>query len=259
MDAEKKTLCLLVHGYLGTPDEMLPLCEPLEALGLDTRLVTLPGHDSTVEEFRRTYFKDWEAHVLQEYTKALEEYARVILIGFSLGGALVLRAAQYRSPFALVTLAAPVFPTYAWPMQLRDWGLLFLPFIRLFKKEVPLRPWRPESRKIAPWRGYEGVAYPAQIYSMFKGFNNVRGGLGAISCPILLIHDMQDRVVNSANSLAIVAGIQGDDYEFFFTKIKEKITSHHTLTTHQEVKEAIKARLYSFIAAKCGLAVAANV
>lgn len=246
-----KTLCLLIHGYLGTPFEMESLLAPLEGLGLDTRMITLPGHASTVEEFKKTYYRDWLAHAVHEYELAAAEYSYVIVIGFSLGGALALRLAELYSPKAVITLAAPVLPPPGWPQQMRDWALMFLPLIRLFKKELALRPWKPEAKKIAPWQGYEGVAHPPQLYSMFRGFKKTRKDLAKIDCPALVMHDLRDRVVTSINALAIASGISSAQHELAFTKMRENITTHHMLTTHQETKGVVAETICSFIARFC--------
>lgn len=241
------TAALLIHGYLGGPFEMEPLAAPLEDLGLSVRLVTLPGHASSVDELRRSTFKDWRVHIEQEYDRLLAEHDEVIVLGFSLGGALGLHLAETRSPKALITMAAPVFPPDLWYRQIRDWLGVFLPGKKL------LRPYRAEAQGIAPWQGYKNVAHPPHFYDMCKGFAAVRRNLGKITAPIMIFHDFRDRVIHSDNASAISWGVSSRRVELEVTHIKEPFTVCHIITTHQETQHYIINRTRAFVAEICGL------
>ena len=54
----KPTACLLVHGFGGSPFEVLPVAEALEASGFPVSAPTLPGHDTSIDDWRRTGWKD---------------------------------------------------------------------------------------------------------------------------------------------------------------------------------------------------------
>lgn len=241
------TACLLIHGYMGTPFEMEPLVGPLEGLGLFVRLVTLPGHASSVENFRRSGFPDWAAEAEAEYDRLAAEYDNVIVIGFSLGGALALCLAEEREPKIVITLAAPVFPPGTWPAQLRDWLGIFLPGKKI------LRPHRPEAQGIAPWRGYKHVAHPPHFYSIFKGLTAVRKNLGRVKVPIMIFHDFGDKIMRSENAEAISREVSSERVELEVTHIKEDLTVRHIITTHRETRNYIINRMRSFVAEVCGL------
>lgn len=241
------TACLLIHGYMGTPFEMEPLAAPLEDLGLAVRLVTLPGHDSSADEFRRTGFPEWAARAEEEYDRLAAEYDDIIVIGFSLGGALALRLAEERRPRGVVTLAAPVFPPKAWPAQLRDWLGVFRPGKKLW------RPHRPEAQSVAPWRGYKNVVHPPHFYSMYNGFGEVRKKLGLITAPVLVIHDAGDKIVNARNAAAIAEGVSSGRVESHISSIKEERTVRHIITTHRETRADVINRVRAFVADLCGL------
>ena len=239
--------CLLIHGYMGTPFEVEPLAGPLDDLGFVTRLLTLPGHNSSLEEFRASGFREWAARAEAEYDALADEYDEIIVLGFSLGGALALRLAETRSPKAVVTLAAPVFPRSAWPAQIRDWLGVFLPGRKV------LRPHRPEAQGIAPWRGYKDVVHPPHLYGLCRGCSEVRKNLGKVSAPILIFHDLRDLVVNSRNGGAIAWEVSSERIEYEELHIKEDFTVRHVITTHQETRNYIINRVRSFVADICGL------
>ena len=244
----EKIIALLVHGYMGTPFEMEPFRAPLEELGALPRLVTLPGHAASLQEFRGKMYKDWIAHLEGEYLKARAEAERVLLVGYSLGGSLSLDIATRHRPDGVVTISSPVFPPRTMPRQARDWAMLLLPVLRFFIKEVPMRPGRPESREIAPWQGLEGMAFPPQIYSLYRGVTGVRKRLAQVSCPLLVVHDARDRLVNPENALGIAARVSSANFSLRFTRVTENITSHHTITTHRESREQVAGYVKEFAA-----------
>lgn len=232
---------------MGSPFEMEPLAAPLADLGLAVRLVTLPGHAGRVEEFRRSGFADWAAWAEAEYDRLAGEHGSVIVLGFSLGGALALHLAEVRRPLAVITLAAPVFPPAAWPAQLRDWLAVFLP------GKKALRPQHPAAQAVAPWQGYRNVAHPPHFYGLYKGFGAVRARLGEIEAPILIIHDRGDRIVNARNAEAIAGLVSSGRVELEITRIDEDLTVRHVLTTHRETRDWIIERVRAFAAEACGL------
>lgn len=247
------TVCLLIHGYLGNSFELRPLAAPLEALGLNVRLVTLPGHDSTLEEFRRTGFTDWLRHVEAEYDRAAQEYERIMVIGFSLGGALALHMAETRNPLAVVTLAAPVFPARSALRQLFDWMRIFMPLSRITGQEKVHRPGSKETQEIAPWEGYREAPPVSQFYGILRGFRRIGKDLRKVSAPILVMHDIGDRVVNSDNAMAIIARVSSKRCELEITRMREELTVHHLITTHRETKNLVINRVRAFVASVCGL------
>lgn len=248
-----RPLCLLIHGYQGSSFEMEPLAGPLLELGLPVRLVTLPGHDSNMEDFRRNFYPDWLAHVEEEYRRGLDEHGSVIPIGFSLGGLLSLALAERHSPRAVVAIAAPAARPRFRMSSRYYWLQALLPLLRFFIKEMRQSPPNPESRAIAPWRGYEAVLSPPQIHSLFQGIEQVRANLAAVKAPLLLVHDLGDKGVAAENALRIARGVSSERVELEFTRIREEsVTSRHTITTHRETRERVSARVGRFVKDICG-------
>lgn len=81
--------CLLLHGIAGSPFEMRPLAEALEAAGFAAHTPVLPGHDSTEEAYLTSDFAQWRAFARAEYAR-LSVDEPVLLAGYSLGGILAL-------------------------------------------------------------------------------------------------------------------------------------------------------------------------
>ncbi len=96
---------LLVHGFPGTPAEMRPLAASLQRAGWTTRGILLPGFGPELETLAECRASDWAGAVRQALVELQSEHYPVLLIGYSLGGALALQAAAEQSPDGLALLS----------------------------------------------------------------------------------------------------------------------------------------------------------
>jgi carboxylesterase len=210
------------------------------------RVPCLPGHGSTVEEFSKTFFPDWRKAAEEEYRRLEAEHDKVLVAGFSMGGTLALALAAQFPVAAVVSLAAPLFVFRFFPPQIQDPRLVFLPLLARWKPVLPAKRPRPESRAIAPWQGYEGVACPPQILSLHRGTHAVRRLLPRVAAPLLLIHDKRDRTVFPDNAWEIARRVSSRRVRLCLTAIEENVTGRHMLTTHREVKDLIAGEILAF-------------
>lgn len=77
---------LLIHGYTGSPREMLWLGTQLHKAGYTVSIPRLPGHGTNKEDFLATSWKDWLRRVYDEYLDLSEAYKTVYIGGLSMGG-----------------------------------------------------------------------------------------------------------------------------------------------------------------------------
>ena len=125
---------LLVHGFPGTPAEMRSLAETLNGQGWTVQGILLPGFGSRFAEILERGYGDWLEAVGQALQVLKQKYSPVLLIGYSLGGALSLAAAARFPPDGLVLLSP--FWRLGTPLQ-RSIGAVLRPFLpRYFR---PLR------------------------------------------------------------------------------------------------------------------------
>ena len=96
---------LLVHGFPGTPAEMRPLAEHLHSMGWTVQGILLPGFGSEMEHMADKHYGDWLCAVEGALATLKQSYEPVLLVGYSLGGALSMRAAADNPPDGLVLLA----------------------------------------------------------------------------------------------------------------------------------------------------------
>jgi len=100
-----KKAIMLIHGYITSPMDFMPLYEPLYCSYNHIEKVTLPGHeeDGSYKNFK---FDKTIDLLKKTYERLISEYEQLDLIGFSLGGALAsYLACNYK--FNSVVLLSP--------------------------------------------------------------------------------------------------------------------------------------------------------
>lgn len=238
--------CLLVHGYAGRPFEMSFLDAYLRARGVATRVPVLAGHDDNPEAFAASRFEDWLETVDAAYAELAVRHDRVVLVGFSLGGTLALALAQKRPVAAVVSISAPVFLARLHPYWAPDARIFASGLMRHAVKRLPCSIRSAESKRIAPWIGYEGVHYVEPLHSFKVAAARVRRNLKRITAPLLVLHGARDRSVHPDNAWAIMAGVSSVRRDLHLLSVVETLTSGHMLPTHEETREPVGSLVFDF-------------
>jgi len=100
-----KPAVLLVHGFPGTPAEMRSLAEVLHSAGWTVQGLLLPGFGPEISDLGEYKYEDWLAAVEGALRRLGQDHAPVLLVGYSMGGALAVAAAARHAPDGLVLLA----------------------------------------------------------------------------------------------------------------------------------------------------------
>jgi carboxylesterase len=114
--------CLLIHGFSGNPAELRPLAEHLVSHGYTVAVPLLPGHGPTPAGNGRATWHEWRRAVEETHDALTGICGSVVLIGYSMGGALALLDATRRAPAGLVLISVPTF--------VGDWRTRLLPIIK---------------------------------------------------------------------------------------------------------------------------------
>ena len=71
--------CLLIHGFSGSPRELLGLRHYLESAGVTVSLPTLPGHDTSPADMFNYTWQDWFSwHSRQVHTPDRSDFSAVL-------------------------------------------------------------------------------------------------------------------------------------------------------------------------------------
>ncbi len=118
---------LLVHGFAGTPDELRGLAESLHRAGWTVSVPLLPGFGADIATLPDRRHDEWEAAVLDAgHELAADGRGPDLLIGYSLGAALAVPAANALRPAGIVLLAPFHWPE---PWWLRPAEFFVRPFL----------------------------------------------------------------------------------------------------------------------------------
>jgi carboxylesterase len=118
---------LLVHGFGGTPGEVRLLGQALHTAGYTVQAILLNGFGNAITTLERYTQSDWIEQIEQHYQELKKTHENVMLLGFSMGGALSVQVAKKVNP-RLLFLVNPF-----WKLDNVLWALL--PMIKLVVKE----------------------------------------------------------------------------------------------------------------------------
>jgi carboxylesterase len=196
--ADSTRAALLVHGYVGCGRDFGELPERLAAQGWRVRVMLLPGHGTRARELSKQTPDSQYMAVKEELIRLKAKHKTVVLVGFSMGGALSVLAAGEEKPDALV-LAAPYFGvTHHWYYGLHPetWAKLTCGPIRwVYKGKLFLQLNRRENAdKVISY-----AVFPTHAAVMLAGIGErakTPEALGAVKCPVLMLHSPHDKAAS---------------------------------------------------------------
>jgi carboxylesterase len=133
---------LLLHGFGGTPAQLRHLGERLAGAGWVVETPLLPGFGAAIRELPDRRLEDWLAAVDDALERLrLRGHGPLLLVGHSMGAALVLVAATRTRADALVLLAPFWWPSAWWHRPLGPlMRTLLPPAVRPFRSMDPSAP-----------------------------------------------------------------------------------------------------------------------
>lgn len=176
---------LLIHGFTGSPPEMLLVGDYLNERDLTVSAPLLPGHGTTVEDLDTRTWEDWTSHVESALGDIQKRCETVFVAGLSLGALLALYLAAQHDE-----LAGAI--SYSAPMGVTDWRSNFVP---IFKKFIP-QVTKSEDFMIDPEAKLRNWSYEttptSAAHEVLKFMREVKHLLPRINCPLLIINSTED-------------------------------------------------------------------
>ena len=213
---------LLVHGFPGSPAEMLPLGQALAEAGWTVQGITLPGlgHDIQTLQDRRN--SDWVDAVSDTLRELKQRHSLVFLVGFSLGGGIAIQVATLEKPAGLI-LMAPFWrlPGLLWAsLPILRWLIPTVKPYKLLKRDPKDPEFRKGMAKMLPGvdfddpqvlNGIKEFSLPLKLIDEIR-----RAGRKAwvassrLNCPVLILQGAQDDVVPPNLTLKLRARIPSE-------------------------------------------------
>ena len=197
---------LLLHGFGDTPQSMAYLAGYLHGLGYAVRAPLLPGHGRTIRAFTASTADAWLAHARRELAGLRRRYARVVVVGQSMGGAMAAALAVEAAagpdggPDALVLLA----PYLTMPVHLHQLARTH----RLWAPVVPLLPSRGGASILDDVERAAslslGVVSGRLLAELRRVVALAWAALPRLTMPVLVVHSRRDaRVAPDAATRAV--------------------------------------------------------
>lgn len=201
-EGNKKIICLLIHGFTGSPSEMKLLGKYLCSKGYGVSIPLLSGHGTTAEDMLLTSWSDWYDSVEREYMRLVNRYpeSKIIPIGLSMGGTLVLHLAYSHCLSGIVTLCPGLY--------LHSKKAYLAPLLQYFKKfeykniTSNTKVIRDDDNGINNQFFYDKTPIKS-VSSQLSMIRKVRKEIASINTPFLIIQSKKDRTVDPEGATKI--------------------------------------------------------
>ena len=186
---------LLIHGFTGTPAEVLPIGERIsKRFGWHIRGPLLPGHGTTAKELNKTTWQDWFEHVKTKWLELNQTYETCHVLGLSMGALLALELTRQfpQSAKSLGMLVPPVWlrPAifrYGAPLLQHKWINSIFPYI----------PKGPPMEGHITYRSYP----PKAVGELEKISRRARTFEGNAHIPAFICTSEKDRLVDPQSGI----------------------------------------------------------
>lgn len=192
---------VLIHGYMAAPLEIRSLAEYLGRQGLWVYAPRVKGHGTAPEDLAQVTFRQWQHSAEIGYAIMRCLCRRVIVGGFSNGGALALDLAARIEDIEAVFAIAP-------PLRLKDLSSRLVPAVDVwnrFMKRFHMEDARMEfveNRPENPHINYRRNPI-AGVRQLERLMNAIGPELAGLMAPVLIIQGQGDPVVNPKGSIRL--------------------------------------------------------
>ena len=215
---------------------MRGLADKLVTEGYRVYGVRLKGHGTSAWDLRDRSWEDWQDSVRKGYELIASLNSRVVMVGFSTGGALALRHAADQ-PKGLQGVAA-----VAVPLKFQNKNMVFVPLMHRANRLVR---WISSYEGIMPFRANENTEHPdvnyrhipiRGLYELRRMVDELKDKLPRVKCPVQIIQGDEDPVVVPASAGLIhdLLGTEQKELEIIASRrhgiLYEDVGATHQLT-----------------------------
>ena len=231
---------LLIHGFGATPYDLKPLAIALDKAGIAVYAPLLPGHGTSVQDFRRSGKKDWIAASDKAFDELSRKYRKVYVVGFSMGGDIALDIAARKEAAGVVLLAPGVFINGQDKFITPEYSIKYLSRF-LFTDYVITQPSFCFDKKALEGRPVYDLLPINALRELVSLEESVRRELPEVKEPLLVIQSKVDATVDSSGPGYIMARVSSGDKGVFWVE-----RSGHLLCLDAE-KDRVISKVSQFI------------
>ncbi|MDL2218366.1 alpha/beta fold hydrolase [Christensenellaceae bacterium OttesenSCG-928-M15] len=190
--------CVVLHGFTGTPANVLVVARALAEEGFSVYAPLLSGHGTTLRDMDAQNEDVWIKDALAAYERLKKDGCkRIYMMGLSMGGLLSAMVAGLRECAGLVLMSTP----FKMRQYLHKAGRIsgVLPYI-LFHGETR---YQLDSFR----QGYSGAPL-RKLVDLERLSLSARGGLYKITCPLLVLQSKNDKRVDMTSVEIAMNGVK---------------------------------------------------
>lgn len=199
LDTDGPVGVLVLHGFTGSTYSVRDWALALHETGCGVSVPALPGHTSTWHELAETTWQHWYDEALAALRELQIRHERVVVAGFSMGGAVALRLAEREAVDGVIVLN-PALALRRRTSVLASSLRRVLPTTAAAGDDISIPGATEHSYDRTPTAGV------AQLNLLMR---EVRRHLGRIGAPVLVLRSRQDHVVAPAAHQSILEGCTG--------------------------------------------------
>ena len=180
---------LLLHGFTGSPADLLLLGRALARQGFTVLAPRLAGHGTTEEDLSRQTAEDWLDSARDGYALLAGCCKKISIVGHSMGGVLALLLAAECDVHRIVSLATPVFIA-------PERGADRLPPLKFCRGRFVPKHRRP-MKKVPDAVNETYLTMPlVSVHELFSLIQQMTQALAAVRRPTLILHSAQDHTAD---------------------------------------------------------------
>ena len=246
--------CLLLHGFMGSPNSWRPLADHLAAHDITCHVPLLPGHGHLPDKIHKIPHTHWLSAASAALGVMRQHCHTVFVMGHSMGAVLAAHLATHHTADVRgLVLIAPLYEVpdkrirltrwaryllpYAYPLRLpnfpRDLALArvtsFDPTIDLDDPEV--QEWLGQGTRISNW----GVAEMCRMADVGRTL------WPQVQTPTLVVQGGRDRALHSPHARTLLAELPTAAKELFWLDQADHDIIHPESADHALVWEKIRA------------------
>lgn len=213
---------LLVHGFTGSPSEMVLMGDYLHRKGYTVLCMRMAGHGTDYTDMERMTWENWADSVMDGYAILAGCCRKISVAGLSMGGLMAMLLSTKAEIDRIISMAAPVYIQEAMNLELLPPRALSVGrFVMKGRRQIKDLPdlCNVVSRRMPL----------VSIHELLDCMKYVKDIMPQVNRPIYIIHSKKDRTAKSESAQYI--------YDNVGSEIKELLMleeSGHRLTVDSE-------------------------
>lgn len=203
--SNKEECILMIHGFTGSPADMRPLAAYLNRNGEGYPVcgILLPGHGTRMEDMMSINWKTWVVYATTELKRLLEQYPKVSVIGYSMGGDIALCLASKFKVERVITVSTPLI--------IKNKLSYIAEILSVFRKYTYWKNGKPlDGELVFDFEsGYKGMPV-LSIAQLRKVTIAAMNRLHRIKQPILIVQSLKDKVVHQRSPYIIFDHVKSE-------------------------------------------------